>query len=164
MSLTIDLQCHVTSCTLTTLSLSLRPSACCEHPQLQSRDVELSEFMCSVTVSDPYLLTVELRPVQYSRTFKTSEHSESLYSVVQWSLVCQCCPLEFRRNINVWCSSLQVKFSQPDQIQVMEEDGIFTMNWSVPFVKEGISYSTELKILSHKVCQLSLDICVASTK
>ncbi|XP_051742387.1 cytokine receptor common subunit beta isoform X2 [Ctenopharyngodon idella] len=93
------------------------PSACCEHPQLQSRDVELSEFMCSVTVSDPYLLTVELRPVQYSRTFKTSEH---------------------------------IKFSQPDQIQVMEEDGIFTMNWSVPFVKEGISYSTELKILSHK--------------
>ncbi|KAK9977367.1 hypothetical protein ABG768_019186 [Culter alburnus] len=49
-------------------------SACCEYPQLQSRDVELSEFMCSVTVSDPYLLTVELRPMQYSRMFKTHEH------------------------------------------------------------------------------------------
>lgn len=93
MSLIIDLQCDVTSCTLTTLSLSLRSSACCESPRLQSQDAELSEFMCSVNVSDPYLLTVELKPVIYSRKFKTAEHSKSLLfsgvlsaSAALWSL------------------------------------------------------------------------------
>ncbi|XP_016344639.1 interleukin-3 receptor class 2 subunit beta-like [Sinocyclocheilus anshuiensis] len=50
------------------------PSACCEDPQLQSSDVELSEFVCSVNTPDPYLLTVELRPVYYTRTFSTSKH------------------------------------------------------------------------------------------
>ncbi|XP_058627386.1 cytokine receptor common subunit beta isoform X3 [Onychostoma macrolepis] len=50
------------------------PSICCEGPELKSRDVELSEFMCSVNTTDPYLLTVELRPVYYSREFSTSKH------------------------------------------------------------------------------------------
>lgn len=93
MSLIIDLQCDVTSCTLTALSLSLRFSACCKYPQLQSQDVELSEFMCSVNVSDPYLLTVELKPVLFIRTFRTAEHSKSLLfsgvlsaSAALWSL------------------------------------------------------------------------------
>ncbi|XP_016408660.1 interleukin-3 receptor class 2 subunit beta-like [Sinocyclocheilus rhinocerous] len=49
-------------------------SVCCEDPQLKSRDVELSEFMCSVKTPDPYLLTVELRQVYYARTFPTSKH------------------------------------------------------------------------------------------
>jgi len=49
--------------------------------------------MCSVNVSDPYLLTVELKPVLYSRTFRPSEHSKSLLfsgvlsdSAAIWSL------------------------------------------------------------------------------
>ncbi|XP_016127413.1 interleukin-3 receptor class 2 subunit beta-like [Sinocyclocheilus grahami] len=49
-------------------------SVCCEDPQLKSRDVELSEFMCLVKTLDPYLLTVELRQVYYARTFRTSKH------------------------------------------------------------------------------------------
>lgn len=77
----------------------------------------------------------------------------SLFKVLFSGVLCaQCCPLEFRRNINVWCSSLQVRFPQPDKIQVMEEDGIFKMTWPVPDVKKVILYSTELKLLSHKVC------------
>ncbi|XP_077068159.1 cytokine receptor common subunit beta [Siphateles boraxobius] len=89
--------------------------ACCNYPQLQSHDVELSEFMCSVNVSDPYLLTVELKPVLYTRTFRSAEH---------------------------------IKLSQPDQIQVMEEDGTYNFNWSLPVIpsKVEMQYSTELKI------------------
>ncbi|XP_026063473.1 cytokine receptor common subunit beta isoform X3 [Carassius auratus] len=49
-------------------------SLCCEYPQLESRKAELSEFMCSVKTPDPYLLTVELRPVYYTRTFLTRNH------------------------------------------------------------------------------------------
>ncbi|KAK7175174.1 hypothetical protein R3I93_002163 [Phoxinus phoxinus] len=100
-------------------SENTEPFACCEYPQLQSQDVELSEFMCSVNVSDPYLLTVELKPVLYSRMFKTAEH---------------------------------IKLSQPDQIQVMEEDGTYHFNWSVPVVpsKVEMSYSTQLKISTNE--------------
>ncbi|XP_042584655.1 interleukin-3 receptor class 2 subunit beta-like [Cyprinus carpio] len=50
------------------------PSVRCEDPQLQSSDVELSEFVCSVNTSDPYMLTVELRPVYYTKTFSTIKH------------------------------------------------------------------------------------------
>uniref|UniRef100_A0A8C2IB86 Fibronectin type-III domain-containing protein n=1 Tax=Cyprinus carpio TaxID=7962 RepID=A0A8C2IB86_CYPCA len=49
-------------------------SVCCEDPQLKSRDVELSEFMCSVKTPDPSLLTVELRPVYYARNFNSYKH------------------------------------------------------------------------------------------
>ncbi|KAG1967305.1 cytokine receptor common subunit beta [Pimephales promelas] len=94
------------------------PSLCCKDPQLQSQDVELSEFLCSVNVSDPYLLTVELRPVLYSRTFRPSEH---------------------------------IKLSQPDQIQVMEEDGTYKFNWSEAVIpsKVEMQYSTQLKISNN---------------
>uniref|UniRef100_A0A672RWH8 Interleukin-3 receptor class 2 subunit beta-like n=1 Tax=Sinocyclocheilus grahami TaxID=75366 RepID=A0A672RWH8_SINGR len=56
------------------MSYHLCLSVCCEDPQLKSRDVELSEFMCLVKTLDPYLLTVELRQVYYARTFRTSKH------------------------------------------------------------------------------------------
>ncbi|XP_026065173.1 cytokine receptor common subunit beta-like [Carassius auratus] len=49
-------------------------SACCKDPQLQSSGADLSEFVCSVNTSDPSLLTVELRPVYYTRTFYTEKH------------------------------------------------------------------------------------------
>ncbi|XP_073689622.1 cytokine receptor common subunit beta [Garra rufa] len=55
-------------------SNNTEPSACCEDPQLHSGGVELSEFMCSVNTPDPYQLTVELRPVHYTRTFSPAEH------------------------------------------------------------------------------------------
>ncbi|XP_043091519.1 cytokine receptor common subunit beta [Puntigrus tetrazona] len=51
-----------------------KPSICCEDPQLKSRDTELSEFVCSVQTPDPYLLSVELKPVYYSRKFYISKH------------------------------------------------------------------------------------------
>ncbi|XDV13560.1 hypothetical protein PO909_001946 [Leuciscus waleckii] len=96
-----------------------KSSACCEYPQMQSQDVELSEFMCSVNVSDPYLLTVELKPVLYSRTFRTAEH---------------------------------IKLSQPGKIEVMEEDGTYKFNWSVPVIpsKVDMQYSTELNISTNE--------------
>lgn len=47
---------------------------------------------------------------------------------------------------------LLVRFPQPDQIRVMEKDGIIKMNWSVPTVNKKFLYSTQLKIFSHKVC------------
>ncbi|XP_056309380.1 cytokine receptor common subunit beta [Danio aesculapii] len=49
-------------------------SPCCKTPQLKSSNDELSEFMCSVNVIDPNQLTVELKPVQYTKTFKTACH------------------------------------------------------------------------------------------
>ncbi|XP_005171607.1 cytokine receptor common subunit beta isoform X1 [Danio rerio] len=47
---------------------------CCKTPQLKSSNDELIEFMCSVNVIDPNQLTVELKPVLFTRTFKTAHH------------------------------------------------------------------------------------------
>ncbi|XP_051570845.1 cytokine receptor common subunit beta isoform X2 [Myxocyprinus asiaticus] len=47
---------------------------CCKNPLLKSSGPELSEFTCSVKTSDPSLLTVELRPVYYSRAFNMAKH------------------------------------------------------------------------------------------
>ncbi|KAI7802985.1 cytokine receptor common subunit beta [Triplophysa rosa] len=51
-----------------------KPSVCCETPLLKSRGAEVSEFYCPINTSDPYLLTVELRPVYHSRQFHPSEN------------------------------------------------------------------------------------------
>ncbi|KAK2916034.1 hypothetical protein Q8A67_000408 [Cirrhinus molitorella] len=59
-------------------SNNTKPSACCEDPQLlvvKSGSVEPpSKFRCSVNTPDPYQLTVELKPVHYTKTFNTSKH------------------------------------------------------------------------------------------
>ncbi|XP_051572040.1 interleukin-3 receptor class 2 subunit beta-like isoform X2 [Myxocyprinus asiaticus] len=47
---------------------------CCNNPLLKFSDAELSEFSCSLKTSDPHLLTVELRPVYFSRIFKSSKY------------------------------------------------------------------------------------------
>uniref|UniRef100_A0A673FX03 Interleukin-3 receptor class 2 subunit beta-like n=1 Tax=Sinocyclocheilus rhinocerous TaxID=307959 RepID=A0A673FX03_9TELE len=80
-----NLQCVIMGATTVTCTWQMKTEhyqfmsyhlwcTCCEDPQLQSSDVELSEFVCSVNTPDPYLLTVELRPVYYTRTFSTSKH------------------------------------------------------------------------------------------
>ncbi|TRY84780.1 hypothetical protein DNTS_025208 [Danionella cerebrum] len=48
--------------------------ACCETPHLVSSVDELTEFTCSVNTTDPNSLTVELRPVQFTKNFSPSKH------------------------------------------------------------------------------------------
>lgn len=51
-----------------------KPSECCGTPLLKSRGSEVSEFNCFIKTSDPYLLTVELRPVYHSRKFQPTKN------------------------------------------------------------------------------------------
>lgn len=51
-----------------------KPSKCCPNPLLKPKDAGITEFICSVKTPDPYLLTVELRPVYNSKTFSTSQN------------------------------------------------------------------------------------------
>ncbi|XP_051989127.1 cytokine receptor common subunit beta isoform X2 [Xyrauchen texanus] len=55
-------------------SLGLTFVECCNNPLLKSSGPELSEFTCSVKTSNPSQLTMELRPVYYSRTFVVTEN------------------------------------------------------------------------------------------
>ncbi|XP_055050554.2 cytokine receptor common subunit beta [Misgurnus anguillicaudatus] len=51
-----------------------RPSRRCPNPLVKPRDAGITEFICSINTNDPYGLTVELRPVYNSKTFRTSEN------------------------------------------------------------------------------------------